>query len=88
LTIIISSELIVGLIRDGRIRGKLVGTVKENAIFYPKIYTDAQTKYIESFFAQNSYLGDEVFADSISKKFFSVFPYRIFSRTQSWRFRS
>lgn len=48
--------LIVSLIRENRISGNLVGTTKDNSIFYPKVYTDAQAKYIESFFAQNGYI--------------------------------
>jgi hypothetical protein len=48
--------LIVNLIRDNRINGNLIGTTKENSIFYPKVYTDAQAKYIESFFSQNGYI--------------------------------
>jgi hypothetical protein len=48
--------LIVNLIRDNRINGNLIGTTKENSIFYPKVYTDAQSKYIESFFSQNGYI--------------------------------
>ena len=51
-----SSGLILHLIRDHRIHGNLIGTSKENSIFYPKVYTDAQAKYIESFFAQNGYI--------------------------------
>ncbi|CAF4873163.1 unnamed protein product [Rotaria sp. Silwood1] len=49
-------DLIVNLIRDNRITGNLIGTTKENSIFYPKLYTDAQAKYIESFFTQNGYI--------------------------------
>ncbi|CAF3911758.1 unnamed protein product, partial [Adineta steineri] len=49
-------SLIVNLIRDNRINGNLLGTTKENSIFYPKVYTDAQAKYIESFFTQNGYI--------------------------------
>lgn len=49
-------DLILNLIRDHRINGNLIGTTKENSIFYPKVYTDAQSKYIESFFTQNGYL--------------------------------
>ncbi|CAF0952210.1 unnamed protein product [Rotaria sordida] len=49
-------NLIINLIRDNRINGNLIGTTKENAIFYPKLYTDAQAKYIESFFSQNGYI--------------------------------
>jgi hypothetical protein len=48
--------LIVNLIRENRINGNLIGTSKENSIFYPKVYTDAQSKYIESFFSQNGYI--------------------------------
>ena len=44
------------MIRESRINGNLIGTTKENSIFYPKAYTDAQAKYIESFFAQNGYI--------------------------------
>lgn len=46
----------MNLIRDNRVSGNLIGTTKENAIFYPKVYTDAQAKYIESFFSQNGYI--------------------------------
>lgn len=46
----------MNLIRDNRINGNLIGTTKENSIFYPKVYTDAQSKYIESFFSQNGYI--------------------------------
>ncbi|CAF1259339.1 unnamed protein product [Rotaria magnacalcarata] len=49
-------NLIVNLIRENRINGNLIGTTKENSIFYPKLYTDAQAKYIESFFSQNGYI--------------------------------
>jgi hypothetical protein len=49
-------SLIVNLIRENRINGNLIGTSKENSIFYPKVYTDAQSKYIESFFSQNGYI--------------------------------
>lgn len=49
-------SLIVNLIRENRIQGNLIGTSKDNSIFYPKLYTDAQSKYIESFFAQNGYI--------------------------------
>ncbi|CAF5142505.1 unnamed protein product, partial [Rotaria magnacalcarata] len=49
-------DLIVNLIRENRINGNLIGTTKENSIFYPKLYTDAQAKYIESFFSQNGYI--------------------------------
>lgn len=49
-------SLIVNLIRENRIHGNLIGTSKENSIFYPKVYTDAQSKYIESFFSQNGYI--------------------------------
>jgi hypothetical protein len=48
--------LIVNLIRENRINGNLIGTTKDNSIFYPKVYTDAQAKYIESFFSQNGYI--------------------------------
>lgn len=48
--------MILSLIRDRRIDGNLLGTSKENSIFYPKVYTDAQAKYIESFFNQNGYI--------------------------------
>lgn len=34
----------------------MIGTTKENSIFYPKLYLDAQAKYIESFFTQNGYI--------------------------------
>ncbi|CAF4175083.1 unnamed protein product, partial [Rotaria magnacalcarata] len=37
-------NLIVNLIRENRINGNLIGTTKENSIFYPKLYTDAQAK--------------------------------------------
>jgi hypothetical protein len=46
----------VNLSRDHRVNGNLIGTTKENSIFYPKVYTDAQSKYIESFFSQNGYI--------------------------------
>lgn len=49
-------SLIVNLIRENRIHGNLIGTTKDNSIFYPKVYTDAQSKYIESFFSQNGYI--------------------------------
>lgn len=48
--------MILNLIRERRIEGNLVGTSKENSIFYPKVYTDAQAKYIESFLTQNGYI--------------------------------
>jgi len=48
--------LIVNLIRDNRLHGNLIGTTKENSIFYPKVYTDAQSEYIKSFFNQNGYI--------------------------------
>lgn len=69
----ICSGLIITLIRDGRIHGNLVGTVKENAIFYPKVYTDAQKKCIESFFAQNSYLGNHLSAAGTNEKIMPFF---------------
>ena len=56
---IIFLDIFDELVKSGQIKGQLFGGRQEmSAVFVPDIYTQAQQKYVESFFKQNGYIGE------------------------------
>ncbi|XP_076825187.1 E3 UFM1-protein ligase 1-like [Clavelina lepadiformis] len=49
-------SIVEELIKEGRIRGQVVGGRSEKSTFLPNIHTETQNHWIDNFFAQNNYL--------------------------------
>ena len=46
------------LLKQGRLSGSVSGGRQDKSVFYPDIYTRAQNQWLDSFYAQNGYLGE------------------------------
>ena len=46
------------LLKQGRLSGSVSSGRQDKSVFYPDIYTRAQNQWLDSFYAQNGYLGE------------------------------
>jgi len=50
--------IIEELIREGRVKGHLTGS--EGSTFIPAIYSQSQNSWVDNFFKQNDYVGENL----------------------------
>lgn len=55
------TAILEDLIKQGRIKGSISGGHQDKSVFYPDIYTRSQNQWVDSFYAQNGYLGKSKF---------------------------
>ena len=54
----VSTAILDELLKQGRLSGSVSGGRQDKSVFYPDIYTRAQNQWLDSFYAQNGYLGE------------------------------